>query len=89
MRRRRSKSYLTVRNVPPEVADELERERRRRGSSLNEAVLSTLRKGLGLTEARRSNGLVSLAGGWSDEEFQTFEKAVSDAGEQIDEEVWR
>ncbi len=87
MRPRRS--YLTVRNVPADVAEELERERKRRGDSLNGTVLAALRKGLGLAGERKSNGLASLAGQWSDDDYEAFEKVVSESAEQIDEDDWR
>jgi len=86
---RRNRSYLTVRNIPTDVATELERERRRRGASLNQTVVDTLRKGLGLGAEGRSNGLASLAGKWTAREFEQFESAVADLSENVDEEVWR
>jgi len=85
----RKRSYLTVRNLPPEVATELERERKRRGDSLNQTVVNALRRGLGLGSARKSNGLASLAGTWTEEEFAAFESAVEELSEQVDEELWR
>ncbi len=84
----RKRSYLTVRNLPPDVAAELERERKRRGDSLNQTVLNALRRGLGLGNERRSNGLASLAGTWTGEEHAEFERAVQEF-EQVDEELWR
>lgn len=78
---------LTVRNVPPEVAEALEREKRRRGESLNQTVIELLTQGLGVGTAR-SNGLARLAGRWSEEEFEEFERAVAPF-EEIDEELWR
>lgn len=78
---------LTVRNVPPEVAEALEREKRRRGESLNQTVIELLTQGLGVGTAR-SNGLARLAGTWSEEEFQEFERAVAPF-EEIDDELWR
>lgn len=36
---------------------------------------------------KRSNGLVELAGAWTEEELERFEKAVA-MTEQIDEEPW-
>jgi hypothetical protein len=78
---------LTVRNVPPEVAEALEREKRRRGESLNQTVIELLIQGLGVGTAR-SNGLARLAGRWSEEEFEEFERAVA-SFEEIDEELWR
>jgi hypothetical protein len=35
----------------------------------------------------RSNGLVELAGAWTEEEYERFEKAIA-MTEQIDEELW-
>ncbi|MFW6012298.1 MAG: FitA-like ribbon-helix-helix domain-containing protein [Acidobacteriota bacterium] len=78
---------LTVRNVPPEVSEALEREKRRRGESLNQTVIELLSQGLGVG-TERSNGLARLAGGWSEEEFLQFERAVAPF-EEIDEELWR
>jgi plasmid stability protein len=78
---------LTVRNLPREVAEALEREKRRRGESLNQTVIELLTQGLGVGTVR-SNGLARLAGRWSEEEFAEFERAVAPF-EEIDEELWR
>lgn len=78
---------LTIRNLPPGVAEALEREKRRRGRSLNQTVIDLLRQSLGV-EQTRSNGLAQLAGRWDDEELREFELAVAPF-EQIDEELWR
>jgi hypothetical protein len=48
-----------------------------------------LRRGLGLSQERRNNGLAELAGGWSSEEFAEFEETVKEVAEQVDEELWR
>jgi hypothetical protein len=80
-------SHLTVRNVPEEVAAALARERRRRGTSLNQTVIDLLRQGLGVT-GPRSNGVRRLAGTWTQKEHREF--LVATAGfEKIDEEFWR
>jgi kynureninase len=78
---------LTIRNVPKPVADALEREKRRRGRSLNQTVIDLLGQSLGVQEAR-SNGLGRLAGGWDDEYVREFEQAIAPF-EQIDQELWR
>ena len=78
---------LTVRNLPSKVADALEREKRRRGKSLNQTVIELLAQGLGVGHPR-SNGLARLAGRWSLEEFQEFEDAVADF-RVVDPELWR
>lgn len=72
--------------MPPGLAEALEREKRRRGKSLNQTVIDLLGQGLG-TQGARSNGLGGLAGGWSEDEFRDFEK-VTAPFEAIDEELW-
>ena len=67
---------LTIRNLPPEVAEALEREKKRRGESLNQTVIDLLGQGLGVGTAR-SNGLAKLAGSWTEAEFRRFEEAVA------------
>jgi plasmid stability protein len=78
---------LTIRNVPRELADALEREKARRGLSLNRTVIELLSQGLGVG-VMRSNGLAQLAGVWTEEEFRRFEEAVAPF-EEVDAELWR
>jgi plasmid stability protein len=78
---------LTIRNLPAELAQALEREKRQRGTSLNQTVIELIGQGLG-AEGVRSNGLAKLAGGWSAEELSEFEKAGAQF-EVIDPELWR
>jgi hypothetical protein len=82
--------HLTVRNVPPALAAALEKEKRRRGRSLNQTVIELLAQGLGVHSAGRpSNGLAAqFAGTWSEDEFREFEAAIAGL-EQVDEELWR
>ena len=80
---------MTIRNVSPELAQALDKERRKRGISLNRTVLALLRNALGVpNQALRSNGLRELAGTWSEAEYQQFEQAVAALGE-VDEAMWR
>jgi len=80
---------MTIRNVPAELAQALEKERRKRGTSLNRTVLALLRNALGVTShAVRSNGLRQLAGTWNEAEYKQFEQAVAPLGE-VDEAMWR
>jgi len=78
---------ITIRKVPPEVSEALEREKRRRGESLNQTVIELLSQGLGVGESR-SNGLAALAGNWTEEDLQQFETAVAPF-EEIDPELWQ
>lgn len=78
---------LTIRNVPPAVAEALEREKARRGASLNRTVIELLSQSLGVG-VTRSNGLGRLAGAWTDEQGRDFEESMASFS-QIDEELWR
>ena len=80
--------HLTIRDVPAELAERLNDEKRVRGRSLNQTVLELLAQALGVTSGRRSNGLGELAGTWSPEEHEVFERAIAES-ERIDEELWR
>ena len=77
---------LTIRNLPPAVAEALEREKARRGASVNQTVIDLLSQGLGVG-VPRSNGLAGLAGRWTEEELGRFEQAVA-AFEEPDPELW-
>jgi len=79
--------HLTIRNLPPDVAEALKREKRRRGESLNQTVIELLSQGLGVGEPR-SNGLARVAGRWSEDEFREFQRAVA-SFEEVDPELWR
>ncbi len=80
---------LTIRSIPPDLAEALEKEKRKRGSSLNQTVLQLLSQGLGVGIGRsRKNGLARLAGTWTVDEHEQFETAIAST-EQIDEELWR
>lgn len=78
---------LTIRNLPDEVAEALEKEKAQRGESLNQTVIDLLSQGLGVG-AVRSNGLARLAGAWSEKDLRRFEKAVAPF-EKVDAELWR
>ena len=78
---------ITLRNVPPDLAEALDREKRRRGQSLNRTAIDLLKQGLGVGTPR-SNGLARLAGGWSDERAREFERALAPFDE-IEPEMWK
>lgn len=80
---------ITVRDVDAALSRALEREKKRRGVSLNQTVLQLLRQALGLGSAEvRSNSLGKLAGTWSKEELTRFERDTA-VFEQIDQELWK
>jgi plasmid stability protein len=78
---------MTIRNVPDDLADALQKEKSRRKGSLNRTVIELLNQGLGLGSSR-SNGLARLAGTWTAKQFQKFEENVAPF-EEIDAELWR
>jgi plasmid stability protein len=80
-------SHMTVRNLPDEVAEALEKEKQRRGASLNQTVIDLLRQSLGVT-GPRSNGLAKLANTWSQAEHEEFLSAIHNF-EEIDRELWK
>jgi plasmid stability protein len=81
--------HLTIRNLPPDVGRALEREKRRKGTSLNQMVIDLLRRALGVdTPGRPPNGLAKLAGTWTAEDLTRFEAALA-VTEGVDEELSR
>jgi plasmid stability protein len=80
-------SHLTVRNVPGELAAALDREKRRRGKSLNQTVIDLLQQSLGVTAAR-DNGVARLAGTWTEAEHREFLSSMR-GFEKIDREFWK
>lgn len=73
-------SSLTIHDLPPEVAQALERAEGRERRPLNQIVIDLLRKGLNLPgnrKGRRGNGLAALAGTWSEEDLAAFEAATA------------
>ena len=80
--------HLTIRDIPENLAEAIDKERRRRGQSLNQTIIQLLRQSLGVDPASsRNNGLSRLAGTWTAEEHRRFEEAVRST-EQIDRELW-
>lgn len=80
---------ITIRGVTPDLAKALEKEKTRRGTSLNQTLLDLLKLSLGLTKGVQfDNGLSQLAGTWNQAELRSFEKNTS-IFDQIDEELWK
>jgi hypothetical protein len=81
--------HLTLRNVPPSIIRALERARRKAGTSLNQAAIASLGRGLGVAERGPvDNGIGRLAGGWTKADLRAFEE-VTAVFEQVDEDLWR
>jgi len=81
--------HLSIRNLPSDVARALERERKRRGTSLNATVVELLRVAVGSGPgAPFDNGLGKHAGGWTAKDHEEFERNTR-VFDRIDEEKWK
>ena len=77
----------TIRNIPDALDQELRERARRRGTSLNEAAIDALKRGLGITEdAVEYDDLDDLVGTWKNDE--AFDQALADQ-DTIDLDIWR
>ena len=80
---------MTIGDFSPKPATVREADsRRQRGSSERAELPSTPEAPDASSGRDPSNGLRRLAGGWSDDEFRSFQNAVAPLGE-IDDELWR
>ena len=81
---------LTIRNVTPRLADALEKEKHRLGTSMNSTVLHLLNESLDLNKrgGRWTNGLERFAGTWTEGEFEEFERNTA-VFNVIDKELWK
>lgn len=81
---------ITLRNVPPDLRRRIEQEARATGASYAKTVIRLLRVATGLSGSRqavRHDDLDALAGTWSPEEGQEFERALTEQ-RTIDPELW-
>ena len=80
---------LTVRSVPPALAQALQAERKRRGTSLNQTIIGLLCQSMGIaSNAPYDNGLAKLAGTWTAKDLEEFEQHTA-IFDQIDGELWK
>ena len=80
---------ITLRKIPPEVAKIIRRTADTKGISINKAVVSLLEENLGSKGKKRTlyHDLDYLAGSWTRQEAQAFEKTLA-RQRAIDEELW-
>jgi hypothetical protein len=77
----------TIRGVPVDWNQQVRREAKRNGKSLNAELLDALRKGLGISDRpRRFTDLDDLAGTWVDD--PAFDSAIAEM-DQVDKTVWK
>jgi plasmid stability protein len=80
---------ITLRNLPEEVARIIRQRAATEGLSLNRAVITALQELFAAARpASQHHDLDDLAGAWSAEEGQAFDRALA-AQRAIDPELWR
>jgi len=84
---------VTLRGLPPDIADAIRKEANRKGMSLNKAVISLLANRMGVREKKKSrqtrhHELDDLAGSWSKKEAAEFDKSLA-AQRTIDLDLWK
>ena len=82
---------ITLRQIPGELAEILEREAAATGASLNKTVLRLLKKATGISDNGRPPGrfhdLDHLAGSWTRKQAREFDGYLQEH-RPIDEDVW-
>ena len=83
---------VTLRSLPTEVSKIIRKEAKRKGTSINKAVISLLESKAAAgekTKKRRTvyHDLDALAGAWTKKEGALFDKALA-AQRRIDPDLW-
>lgn len=82
---------ITLRNLPTDLAETLEREAAATGRSLNKTVIRLLEKATGVSgsppKTTRFHDLDDLAGSWTNKQAREFERHLQDQ-RQIDPDIW-
>ena len=82
---------ITLRNIPPEIQRVIQKVAREKGS-LNQAVISLLYEGVGLSQKpkkpRKYRDLDKFFGTWTKEEADEFDKCLAEQ-RKIDPELWK
>lgn len=80
---------ITLRNIPLEIQEAIQRRASDEGLSFNKTVQRMLEEALGLRRSSRAlhHDLDHLAGTWSPEEADDFDAALAEQ-RSIDPELW-
>ena len=84
-------NQITLRNLDPELENQIRETARKKGKSLNRVILEMLHEHVGIGEkehAGRAETLRNLAGGWTEDQASAFLQSIESC-EQIDEEMWK
>ncbi len=82
-------SQLILRNIPEDLERTIRDYSQKKGQSINKTILDLLKKGFGLPiDENKLRDLSFIAGTWTQEELEAFEKNI-DVFKQIDEDIWK
>lgn len=86
-------NHLTIRGFDPETEAGVKTLARSRNISMNRAVLTLIKKGMGIREDGQGpetvgHSLDQFIGSWSKAEEKSFLKAINNLG-RIDESLWK
>ncbi len=82
---------VTLRNIPPQLDRTIRQRAKNTGVSVNKVVIRLLQEHLGepgRKQAQRYHDLDELAGAWSKQEAEAFERTLATQRE-IDPEMWK
>lgn len=83
---------ITVRGIPDEIEKKLRKDSKKKGVSLNKALISLLEKSIGITkEGKRIpfyHDLDHLCGIWEKDEAEVFNKNL-ELQRKVDEDLWK
>jgi hypothetical protein len=82
---------MAVRGLDDDTIAALKEKAKQDGSSVNAALLKSLRKGLGIDKKKHTSvysDLDYLAGTWDKKDYKEFRKNVEDF-EKIDDKMWK
>lgn len=83
---------ITLRNLPPEIAKTIHQRAKQKKTSVNKAVISLLEESLEKKpqkkEKVRYHDLDHLAGSWTKEEAEEFDK-ITKSFRTIDPDLWK
>ncbi len=81
---------MTIRGIEPGLDRAIKSRAKQNNLSINQWILQTLKKVTGMGKEpvfKKHSDLDALAGGWSEEEAQDFQKNTQ-IFERIDEDIW-
>jgi len=83
---------ITIRGIDDQTAELLKQRASNEQKSMNQLLLETIKKSLGLAEEKKFTAeyhdLDHLFGQWSEEEFAAIQEKIS-RERQIDKELWQ